>query len=156
MTRPLLYSVEREFDCTVEVLWAAWTQADQLQAWYHPAQLSGIEGATESELEVGGLWSCGVSAPQYNVTAFFYGLYTQISPCEMIEHTMHYTESRDEFEAKDMTAPSHLVVVNFESRGARSWVKYSQFGEMPEGQEKQAQAGMESYLDSLELFLERH
>jgi hypothetical protein len=31
-------------------------------------------------------------------------------------------------------------------------VKFSQFGELPEGQAEQAQAGMESYLDSLEQF----
>ncbi len=31
----------------------------------------------------------------------------------------------------------------------------SQFGELPEGQAEQAQAGMESYFDNLELFLNR-
>ncbi len=43
--------------------------------------------------------------------------------------------------------------IEFESRDFRSWVKFSQFGELPEGQAVQAQAGMESYFDSLEAYL---
>jgi hypothetical protein len=33
------------------------------------------------------------------------------------------------------------------------WVRFSQFGELPEGDAEQAQAGMESYFDSLGIFL---
>jgi hypothetical protein len=44
-------------------------------------------------------------------------------------------------------------VIEFDSRGMYSWVKFSQYGELPEGQAVQAQAGMESYFDSLESFL---
>jgi len=35
----------------------------------------------------------------------------------------------------------------------RSWVKFSQFGEMPDSEAVRAQEGMESYFDSLERFL---
>ena len=47
----------------------------------------------------------------------------------------------------------HLVVVEFEARDFRSWVKFSQFGELPEGMAVRAQAGMESYFDSLGNYL---
>jgi len=46
-------------------------------------------------------------------------------------------------------------VLDFEDRGVNSWVKFSQFGELPEGQAEQAKAGMESYFDSLSNFLRR-
>jgi hypothetical protein len=68
---------------------------------------------------------------------------------------LHYTQSEAEFAAKDFESPSHLILLDFECRGDRSWVKFSQFGELPEGQAEQAQAGMESYFDSLSNFLSK-
>lgn len=155
MSQPFLYSVEREFPVAVERLWKAWTDATELEAWYHPTDLDSVKGATASDLTIGGLWSCGVDVPAHNFVAYFYGQYTRIIQNELLEHTMHYTQSAVEFEAKDFDSPSHLIVIEFQSRGANSWVKFSQFGELPGGEEKQAQAGMESYLDSLGVFLSR-
>jgi hypothetical protein len=51
-----------------------------------------------------------------------------------------------------MSTPSHLIVIDLEDRGASSWARFSQFGELPEGDAEQAQAGMESYFDSLGIF----
>ena len=62
-------------------------------------------------------------------------------------------ERDGKFAARDESAPHHLVRVEFESRDFRSWVKFSQFGELPAGQAVQAQAGMESYFDSLQAYL---
>ena len=53
-----------------------------------------------------------------------------------------------------MSAPYHEVVLNFGDRGKSSWVKFSQFGEMPAEQIELTKAGMESYFDSLAIFLE--
>jgi hypothetical protein len=52
-----------------------------------------------------------------------------------------------------MSTENHLIVIDFDNRGDSSWVRFSQFGEMPDGQAEQAQAGMESYFDSLGNFL---
>jgi hypothetical protein len=35
-----------------------------------------------------------------------------------------------------------------------TWVRFSQFGELPEGQVEQTQQGMESYFDSLGEYLD--
>jgi hypothetical protein len=43
--------------------------------------------------------------------------------------------------------------VEFETRDFRSWVKFSQYGDLPETDAIQAQAGIESYFDSLEQYL---
>jgi uncharacterized protein YndB with AHSA1/START domain len=154
MNQPLLYSVEREFPVSIQKLWTAWTDVEALDAWYHPAELSSVKGATSSELTVGGLWACGVDVPQHNFAAYFFGKYQVIELNKRIEHTMHYTESADEFALKDFDTPSHLVVLEFDDRRDSSWVKFSQFGDLPEGQAERAQAGMESYLDSLSNYLE--
>jgi hypothetical protein len=66
---------------------------------------------------------------------------------------MSYTQSKTEWETRDMSAPHHEVVLDFEDRGEKSWVKFSQFGEMPAEQIELTKAGMESYFDSLADFL---
>ncbi len=153
MTQPFLYSVEREYPHDEATLWSAWTDAAKLESWYHPTDLSSLPGATTSELQIGGLWTCAVDVPAFNMVAYFFGKYTNISERTLLEHTMHYTQSAEEFATKDFTTPSHLVTVDFDPRGTSTWVKYSQFGEMPEGQVDRTKAGMESYFDSLGNFL---
>ena len=72
---------------------------------------------------------------------------------ELLEHTLHYTTSTEEFGKKDFLTESHLIRIEFEDRGLNSWSKFSQFGELPEGQSEMAQAGMNSYLESLSNYL---
>ena len=149
MTQPFLYSVEREYPVSIDRLWKAWTDASELEAWYFPTDLSSTQGATTSEVKIGGLWACGVEVPEHNFTAYFFGKYTKIVLNELLEHTLHYTTSAEEFTAKDFSTESHLIRIEFQDRGASSWSKFSQFGELPEGQAEMAQAGMNSYLESL-------
>ncbi len=148
-----LYSVEREYDIPVEMLWGAWTDADALQAWYHPTDLSCLPDSVVSEPVPGGWWTCAVDVPEHGFVAYFYGRYSAVVENARLEHSLHYTQSAEEFAARDETTAAHRVVVEFESRGFRSWVKYSQFGVMPGGEAARAQAGMESYFDSLENYL---
>jgi len=148
-----LYSVEREFDIPVEVLWDAWTDPVALEAWYHPAVLACVPGSVVSEPIDGGPWAVGVDVPDYGFVAYFYGRYTAVVPHARIDHTMHYTQSEQEFAARDESTDHHLVRIEFDSRGMRSWVKFSQFGDMPESEAVRAQEGMESYFDSLGRFL---
>jgi uncharacterized protein YndB with AHSA1/START domain len=155
MSQAFLYSVEREFPVRVRTLWSAWTEAEKLEAWYFPTDLNSVKGATVSDMKVGGLWTCAVDVPEHNFVAYFFGKYLTIQELEKIEHTLHYTQSKEEFEAKNFDTESHLVVLDFEDRGKNSWVKFSQFGVLPDGEAEQAQAGMESYLDSLSNFLSK-
>lgn len=153
MPQALLYSVEREYPVVIDDLWSAWTEPAKLEAWYFPTSLKSVPGATKSELHIGGLWTCGVDVAEYGFVAYFFGKYTKIENHKLIEHTLHYTQLKDEFEARNFESESHLIVLDFEDRGNSSWVKFSQFGELPVGQAEQAKAGMESYFDSLANFL---
>jgi uncharacterized protein YndB with AHSA1/START domain len=153
MTQPFLYSVEREFSFPVSDLWSAWTDVKNLENWYHGTSHDSVKGATVSEFYVGGIWAVGIDVVSHNFAVYFYGTYQMIELHSRIEHSMHYTESKEEFAIKDMTTPSHDIVIDFEERGNSTWVKFSQFGELPEGQAQQAQAGMESYFDSLSNYL---
>lgn len=147
-----LYSVEREFDIPVDILWAAWTDPVALEAWYHPTDLSVVPGSVVSEPVVGGRWAAAIEVPDMD-NAYFWGRYTAVVENARLEHTMSYSQSAEEFAARDDDAPHHLVVVEFEARDFRSWVKFSQYGELPEGMAVRAQAGMESYFDSLGNYL---
>ena len=153
MSQPFLYSVEREYPVSIDRLWKAWTDAAELESWYFPTDLSATKGATVSELKIDGLWACGVEVPAHGFTAYFFGKYTKIVNHELLEHTLHYTTSVEEFAKKDFSTESHLIRVEFKDRGSSSWSKFSQFGELPEGQAEMAQAGMNSYLESLARFL---
>jgi uncharacterized protein YndB with AHSA1/START domain len=153
MPEPMLYCVEREFSSRVECVWDAWTDASQLEAWYHPVGLASIPGTTVSNAVAGGYWAVTVDVPEFGFTAFFFGEYTEVLTHQRLAHTMLYTQSADEFAARDLGGPHHDVTVDFEARGDRTWVRFTQFGELPEGQAEQAQAGMESYFDSLQSFL---
>lgn len=153
MSQPLLYSVEREFSSPVETVWDAWTDASQLEAWYFPVGLSSIPGSTVSNAVEGGYWAVSVDVPEHGYAAYFFGVYTEVLKHQRLAHTMLYTQSADEFAARDLSGPHHDVIVDFAARGDRTWVRFAQFGELPEGQAEQAQAGMESYFDSLQSFL---
>ncbi len=149
----LLYSVEREYSHSIDRLWHAWTDVSALEQWYHPTALPALAGSVVSEPHVGGWWTAGIDVAAHGFVAYFYGRYTTVDPNVQLSHTMMYTQSAEEFAARDLSAPHHDVVVDFESRGEATWVRFSQFGEMPEGQAEQTKAGMESYFDSLEAFL---
>jgi uncharacterized protein YndB with AHSA1/START domain len=148
-----LYAVEREFDLPVEILWGAWTEAAALQEWYHPVGLANVPGSVISEAVEGGKWAVAVDVPDAGLVAYFYGRYTRVVENLVLEHTMLYTESAEEFSAGDESGPAHRVTIEFDSRGIYSWVRFSQFGELPGGQARRAQEGMESYFDSLQAFL---
>ena len=106
-----------------------------------------------SDAVEGGIWTVAIDVAEHNFVAYFYGRYTQVIENLRLEHTMAYTESAEEFAARDESAPHHRVVIEFEARAFRSWVKFSQYGELAEDQAIQAQAGMESYFDSLAAYL---
>lgn len=153
MNERFLYSVEREFAHPVERLWQAWTTASELQEWYHPTMLDTVANTAESNAVVGGVWAIGIDVSMNGFNAYFFGTYTRVEPLRHLEHTLSYTQSADEFTARPSDAPQHRIVVDFEARGAGSWVRFSQFGDMPEEQIQATTDGMTSYFDSLDNFL---
>ena len=148
-----LYSVEREYPVVVTTLWDAWINADALQIWYSPTDLSVVPNSVVSEPVVGGWWTVGVDVSQYGFNAYFWGTYSEIEVNKRIVHSLNYSQDESEFAARELSSLAHSIEIDFEDRGASSWVQFSQFGELPEGQAEQAKAGMESYFDNLALYL---
>jgi uncharacterized protein YndB with AHSA1/START domain len=153
MRDDFLYSVEREYPAPIAKVWHAWTDASALEAWYSPTSLTVVPGTVVSNAEVGGWWTVGVDVSMHGFNAYFYGRYTRVEPMTVLEHTMAYTQSAEEFAARDEFAPMHRVVVDFEARGSSTWVRFTQYGELPAGEPEQAKQGMESYFESLGVYL---
>lgn len=151
-----LYRVEREFDVPLDRLWQAWTDAGELEQWYSPVALSVVPGTVTSEPWMGGAWTVAIDVPMNDFVAYFFGRYLLFEPHERIEHTLHYTQDAGEFAARDESSENHLIVLEFADRGdARSWVRFTQIGELPDDQIDVTREGTESYFDNLERFLRR-
>jgi len=148
-----LYSVEREYPVAVKALWDAWMDADALQNWYSPTDLKVVPGSVVSENVVGGWWTVGVDVSQFGFNAYFFGTYSELSENKRIVHSMNYTQDAAEFAARVITPDAHTIQIDFEDRGASSWVSFTQFGELPADQAEGAKAGMESYFDNLGIYL---
>ncbi len=151
----LAYSVERAFPVDVDRMWRAWTDADALEQWYAPTDLHVVPGSVVSEAVEGGRWAVAVDASAYGHIAYFWGRYTEIVPGARLVHGLSYSQDEADFLARDDDAPRHDIVIDMEGRDGGTWVRFAQYGEMPAEQAAMAQAGMESYFDSLALHLGR-
>ncbi len=150
-----LYTVEREFAVPVGALYLAWADADQLATWYGPEGFTSPRESVTMEPVVGGRWSATVVVPMDGSKHHFYGEILAAVPDEQLDYSMLYTNDDAVFNARDLSGPAHRVELRFATRGDRSWMSFSQFGELPEGMAEGAKSGMESYFNSLEAFLNR-
>ena len=151
----LAYSVERTYPVGMDAMWRAWTNADELEQWYAPTELSVVSGSVVSEAFEGGRWAVAVDASAYGHIAYFWGRYTEVIPGARLVHGLSYSQDEAEFTARDDDAPHHDIVIDMERRDGGTWVRFAQYGDMPAEQAAMAQAGMESYFDSLALHLGR-
>ena len=149
-----LYSVERTYPVLPETLWQAWVDEAALETWYCPTELAVVPGSVANDVQVDGVWAVAVDVSKFGMpNAYFYGRYTEVLPLERMVHTLHYTTDADEAAKRDENTPHHMIVIEFEARDGGAWCKFSQYGELPEGEEKRAEAGMNSYLDNLGAYL---
>ena len=153
MTAPL-YTVEREFPVSIDRLWRAWTDAQELEAWYRPVVLDVVPGSAVSDATPGGHWKIAVDVPDNGFVAYFWGRYLEVVPNVRLTHSMHYSQDEAEFVLADESGPAHRIELDFADREGGSWVRFSQFGEMPAEQVEATQMGTTSYFDSLQMHLE--
>lgn len=148
-----LYFVEREYKVGLDELWDAWSSEAALEQWYSPTDLSVVPGSVVSENHVGGRWAVGVDVTAHGFNAYFWGRYSEFEPKKKMAHTLSYSQDEAEFIARDDNAPAHIIVIDFAEREHGSWVRFTQFGEMPAEQIELTRQGTSSYFDNLEKFL---
>lgn len=148
-----LYFVEREFNSNIDELWEAWTSPDVLEKWYSPVDLTVIPGSVVSENFVGGRWAVGVDVSAHGFNAYFWGRYSEVTTNKKLAHSLCYSQDIKEFEDRDDNAPAHIIVIDFEKRGDKSWARFTQFGDMSEEQIELTRQGTSRYFDNLEQYL---
>jgi uncharacterized protein YndB with AHSA1/START domain len=152
----LLYSVEREYPVNLATLWSAWVEAKQLQQWYSPEVLDTVPNSATSDAVIGGDWAIAVDVSVNGFNAYFWGKYTEVKFQEKLVHTMHYSQDELEFNLRGDDQLHHVIEIDFEARGEKSWVKFSQFGSMDPEQVEATKDGMESYFNNLENYLKEN
>lgn len=148
-----LYFVEREYPVSLATLWNAWVKADQLQQWYSPQVLEVVPDSATSEAFVGGTWAIAIDVSVNGFNAYFWGKYTEVKFQEKLVHTMFYSQDELEFNLRGDDQLHHVVEIDFEARGNKSWVRFSQFGSMDAEEAEAAKDGMESYFNNLGKYL---
>jgi uncharacterized protein YndB with AHSA1/START domain len=151
-----LYFVEREYPVDLAKLWGAWVEADQLQKWYSPQVLEVVPDSATSEAVVGGTWAIAIDVSVNGFNAYFWGKYTEVKFQEKLVHTLFYSQDELEFNLRGDDQSHHVIEIDFEARGDKSWVRFSQFGQMDAEQAEASKDGMESYLDNLASHLEKN
>ena len=145
----LAYSVERTYPVDNDTMWSAWTDAGELERWYAPTDLRVVPGSVVSDAVEGGRWAIAVDASSYGHIAYFWGRFTEVLPQSRLVHGLAYSQEEADFLARDDDPPHHDIVIDMEPRDGGTWVRFAQYGDMPADQAAMAQAGMESYFDSL-------
>ncbi len=144
--------VRRDMAAPPSAVWHAFTSADALAAWYHPVGFSTPRESVTSDARVGGRWSASVVVPMDGSAHHFFGRYRVVEQPSVLEYSMYYAAGDDLASATE-SGPSHTVIVVIEALGAGSRVTLLEYGLLPAGEAVNAQAGMESYFDSLAEFL---
>jgi uncharacterized protein YndB with AHSA1/START domain len=144
--------VRRELDASPEAVWHAFTNPDALSAWYHPVGFSTPRASVVSETFVGGKWSASVVVPVDGSEHHFFGRYRLVDAPNLLEYSMYYAEGDGIADAKE-DGPAGNVWVVIERQASGSQVTYLGTALLPAGEGKAAQAGMESYFDSLAEYL---
>ena len=149
-----LYFVEREFKHPISRLWRAWTNAQELEAWYCPVYLGVIPGSAISEPVVGGRWAIAVDVSPNGFNAYFWGTYKEVIENQKLVHELNYSQDELEFALQEPQPDAHLIQIDFLALDDGCKVKFSQLGEMDSEQAEASKEGIESYFDNLEAFLE--
>jgi uncharacterized protein YndB with AHSA1/START domain len=81
------FTLEREYDATPEQIWRAWTEADEVAEWWHPAGLRTPRESVSIDAHVGGRYAYtmvdDVSGAEYPTA----GAYRELVPNERLVFT---------------------------------------------------------------------
>ena len=149
--------VTREIPFPVELVWQAWTDPTQIAEWYGPMGFGVAPGSVTMEARVGGTWSATVVIPQTGDGHHFWGTVREVLEPMRIVYSMNYADDNT-LPAETAEDPNaHNITLSIqpsENHQNHSVLTYRQDGLMMPGQVEAAGAGMESYFDSLEQFLQ--
>jgi uncharacterized protein YndB with AHSA1/START domain len=146
---PGYYEVVRTFRSSVRAVWGAWTDHGQLAAWYHPVGMSVLPGSVTSDPVLGGRFSATVVVPADGSEHRFTGNYAVVEPTSQLAYTLFYEGPMGVATDMPGSRGCEIVTLTFRETPGGTELRYRQDGFLPAEQRPMAQAGMESYFDSL-------
>ncbi len=149
---PASYTVTRLINSPIENVYEAWTNPDQLATWYGPVGLTCPRESVTLDVKVGGNWSATVVDPTGGQHQFK-GEFREVIPLEKLIYTLDYSNPAMPNMPKYPDGLHEVVTLTFENKNGSTQLTFHQDGFLPEKQVPLAQAGMESYFDSLVNFL---
>lgn len=147
------YIVERTFNSKVSDVYEAWTDASKLSQWYGP---QGMENKDISpDARISGAFGATVISPDGQEHRFD-GIYREVEAEAKVVFTLDYSNTA--IPAEFLARPegfNEVVTLTFKKLGEnQTHLTFRQDGYLPKHQVPLAHAGMESYFDSLGVFLE--
>lgn len=134
--------LKRFFDSTVETVFSAWTESDQLKQWHAPS--SQTVGAVQVDLRIGGQYRIEMINKSNGKTSTVWGEYKNIDPNKRLVYTWewegdvrHKMQVTIDFLSKDGGTEVILTHERFANTESRD----------------QHQFGWDGCFDSLQLFL---
>jgi uncharacterized protein YndB with AHSA1/START domain len=136
--------IERILDAPRERVFQAWTEADQVAAWYGPADAEIPRDGIRIDLRVGGRWEVTMVLPGGRQFVAGYEIETLVEPELIVMRSDPIPEAG---------MPKGTVVrVEFHDLGDRTRVKLTE-GPLPPRGSEQAAAGYLAALDKLAAYL---
>jgi len=91
--RPTLH-IQRVFDVSRSLMWAAWTKPEMIVRWLGPVQWPAISHV--SDFRVGGRWSATLQSIEGKGTYDQSGIYLEIVPQERLVFTFKWGEGHED------------------------------------------------------------
>src|SRR5512138_1514786 len=147
--------VSRILDAPVEVVWKAWTEAEQVQRWWGPKDYT--SPMCKIDLRVGGKYIFAMRAPreQGGQISYTSGVYQQIAPMERLEFTQGLSdENGNRIDPQQMGMPADFpkethAVVTFRPRGEMTELTITEDGWTASPMYVYALAGTQQQTDKL-------
>jgi uncharacterized protein YndB with AHSA1/START domain len=154
-TKTYELTINRVFNAPVEKVWHAWGEPEMVKKWWGPKNFT--VPVVEIDFREGGTSLVSMQAPGEMGGFVLYNTweYTKIIPNKQLEFTLRFTD-RD----RKVLNPQHIGlpegvpievphVITFESVGAKTEMKYFEYGYTTNQAVEMSKAGLEEVLDKM-------
>ena len=147
--------IRREFNSSLQKLWQAWTEPEQVMQWWGPKSFTCP--VSKIDFRVGGKYLFSMRGPE-GKDNWSTGTYKEIIPMKKIVCTDSFSDKDGNvIHAAEYGLPGNwptelLVTLVFEDMNGKSKLTLTHSG-IPEEMQRQTQNGWEESLDKLDAFL---
>ncbi|UOZ06692.1 MULTISPECIES: SRPBCC domain-containing protein [unclassified Amycolatopsis] len=141
------FGFTRIIDAPRERVFEAWTDPDQLAAWWGPTGFSTARSTVSIDARPGGEWAATMKSDGEDGTEVpFHGVYKDLESPSVLSFTLIDDNHVDADNAE-------LIVVAFNDQGEKTEIVFKQIGHLPDEQIEPSRQGWLSFMESLADYL---